>query len=98
VNGSNFNSGADVIWSNPGNPGFGDGPTSFVSASRLTFQVSAADIAIPGAVQVKVLTPSSSLESDAVTFVINPGPAGGARVISPSANVPPPTAQAMTPC
>ncbi len=84
VNGSNFVSGADVIWSNPGNPGFGNGSTSFVSASQVTKPISAADIAIPGAVQVTVLNVAA--QSNALTFVIKPGPPGGAQTVSMGAN------------
>jgi WD40 repeat protein len=84
VNGSNFISGADVIWSNPGNPGFGNGSTSFVSASQVTKPISAADIAIPGTVQVTVLNVAA--QSNALTFVIKPGPPGGAQTVSMGAN------------
>ena len=84
VNGSNFISGADVIWSNPGNPGFGNGSTSFVSASQVTKTISAADIAIPGTVQVTVLNVAA--QSNALTFVIKPGPPGGAQTVSMGAN------------
>src|SRR5713101_3682499 len=42
VNGSNFLSGSDVVWTNPGNPGFVGGPATFVSTSQLTLQISAA--------------------------------------------------------
>jgi hypothetical protein len=85
VNGSNFTSGAQVKWSNPGNPGFVGGPATFVSASQLTLQISAADIAIPGSVQVTVTVPNIASASNAAAFVINPGPAGAARVISTGA-------------
>jgi WD40-like Beta Propeller Repeat len=85
VNGSNFDSTASVNWRNSGNPGFGDGLTSFVSASKLTFQVAASDLAIPGTVQVDVINGDAGL-SNTVTFAINPGPAGSAQVISPGAN------------
>lgn len=84
VNGSNFISGADVIWSNPGNPGFGNGSTSFVSASQVTKPISATDIAIPGTVQVTVL--NGAAQSNALTFVIKPGPPGGAQTVSMGAN------------
>jgi hypothetical protein len=86
VNGSNFISGADVVWTNPGNPGFVGGPATFVSGSQVTLQISAADIAISGAAQVKVLDPNSTPASNAVGFVISPGLAGGAQVISLGAN------------
>ncbi len=84
VNGSNFISGADVIWSNPGNPGFGNGSTSFVSPSQVTKPISAADIAIPGTVQVTVL--NGAAQSSALTFVIKPGPPGGAQTVSMGTN------------
>jgi hypothetical protein len=86
VSGSDFISGADIIWTNPGNPGFVGGSATLVSASQLTLQISAADIAIPGSVQVKVLNPNNSSSSNAVAFVIQPGSPGGARVISIGAN------------
>jgi hypothetical protein len=70
----------------------------FVSASRLTLQISAADIAIPGSVQVRVQLPSQSNDlSNVVTFVINPGPAGGAQVISIGANGAPPNGDSRDP-
>src|SRR5712691_1011257 len=62
VRGSDFISGADVIRTNPGNPGFIGGFATVVSASQLTLQISAADIAIPGSVQVKVLNPKAHPE------------------------------------
>lgn len=86
VNGSNFASGANVSWSNAGNPGFVGGPAMFVSASQLTLQISAADIAIPGSALVVVTVPGNASASNAATFVINPGPAGGGKVISTGAN------------
>jgi hypothetical protein len=86
VNGINFISGANVGWTNPGDPGFVGGPATFVSASQVTLQVSAANIAIPGTVQVTVLDPNGTPTSNAVGFAINPGPAGSVRVISTGAN------------
>jgi hypothetical protein len=61
------------------------GTATFVSASQLTLQVSAAGIAIPGSAMVKVSNPNITSPSNTATFVINPGPAGGAKVISTSA-------------
>ncbi len=86
VNGINFISGANVRWTNPGDPGFVGGPATFVSASQVTLQVSAANIAIPGTVQVTVLDPNGTPISNAVGFAINPGPAGSVRMISTGAN------------
>jgi trimeric autotransporter adhesin len=88
VNGSNFVSGAIVSWTNPSNlmtpvvrPA-----TTFVSASQLTVQISAADIASPVTVQVSVENLNATPTSNSVNFAINPGPAGGAHVISTGAN------------
>ena len=50
----------------------------------VTKPISAADIAIPGAVQVTVLNVAA--QSNALTFVINPGPPGGAQTVSMGAN------------
>jgi trimeric autotransporter adhesin len=87
VNGSYFASGAIVFWTNPSNlmtpvvrPA-----TTFVSASQLTVQISAADIASPVTVQVSVENLNATSTSNPVNFVINPGPAGGAKVISAGA-------------
>jgi hypothetical protein len=91
MNGSNFESGSFVSWHNTGNPDFIGGVPTFVSASQLTLQISAPDIAIPGPVQVEVLNPNFAALSNTVAFVINPGPAGGAQVISTGANGTPPT-------
>jgi len=80
VNGSNFISGATVVWSNAANPGSGVGSPTVVSSSQLTLQVSAADIAIPGTVQLSVTT--SAGKSNTSTFVISPGAGGGAHSVS----------------
>jgi hypothetical protein len=85
VTGSNFVSGASVVWSNPGNPGFVGGPATFNSATQLSLQISAANIAIPGAVQVKVLNPDSST-SNVVNFQVDPGTSGNAQLVSTAAN------------
>lgn len=87
VNGSNFVSGAIVFWTNPSNlmTPVARPATTFVSASQLTVQISAADIASPVTVQVNVENPNATPNSNSVNFVINPGPAGGAKVISTGA-------------
>jgi hypothetical protein len=85
VTGSNFVSGASVVWSNPGNPGFVGGPATFGSATQLSLQISAANIAIPGTVQVKVLNPDSST-SNVVNFQIKPSTGGNAQLVSTAAN------------
>jgi hypothetical protein len=75
-----------VVWSNPGNPGFVGGPATFSSATQLSLQVSAANIAIPGAVQVKVLNPDGTA-SNIANFQINPLISGGnAQLVSTAAN------------
>jgi trimeric autotransporter adhesin len=84
VNGSNFISGAAVLWSNPDNPDSGTATAAFVSTSQVNKPISAADIAIPGTVQVTVL--NDAAQSNALTFVIKPGPAGGAQTVSMGAN------------
>ena len=84
VNGSSFSNGAVVQWINPGNPGFLGGTATFVSATELTLQISAANIAIPGPVQVKVLT-TNAADSNAITFMIQPAAAGGAQLVSTGA-------------
>jgi trimeric autotransporter adhesin len=86
VNGANFGSGASILWSNPGNPDFRGGTATLVSATQLTLQISAADVAIPGTVQVSVLVPNGSAASNAVTFTISQSGAGGAQQVSLGAN------------
>jgi WD40-like Beta Propeller Repeat len=86
VNGSNFISGTTVLWSNPDNPDSGIATTAFVSTSQVTKPISAADIAIPGTVQVTVQTPNGAAQSNALTFVIKPGPPGGAQTVSMGTN------------
>src|SRR5713101_6738400 len=63
VNGSNFISGTTVLWSNPDNPASGTATAAFVSTSQVTKPISAADIAIPGTVQVTVQTPNGASQS-----------------------------------
>src|SRR6266403_2257409 len=86
VNGSHFLSGADLVWRNPDNPGFSGGEVTLVSSSQVTLQIPSAVIAIPGSAQILVFNPDSSPQSNTVSFVINPGPPGGAQVISQGAN------------
>jgi trimeric autotransporter adhesin len=86
VNGSNFLSGADLLWRNTDNPGFIGGEVTLVNSSQATLQISAADIAIPGSAQILIINPAVSPDSNTVTFAINPGPPGGAQVVSPGAN------------
>ena len=86
VNGSHFLSGADLVWRNPDNPGFSGGQVILVSSSQVTLQIPAAEIAIPGSAQILIFNPDASPDSNTVTFAINPGPPGGAQVISPGAN------------
>ena len=84
VNGSNFISGTAVVWSNPDNPDSGTATAAFASTSQVTKPISAADIAIPGTVQVTVL--NGGAQSNVVSFVIKPGPPGGAQTVSMGTN------------
>lgn len=87
VNGSHFLSGADLVWRNPGNPGFfNGGEVTFVNSSMVTLQIPAGAIAIPGSVQIFVSNPDGSPDSNTVSFTIDPGPPGGAKAISTGAN------------
>src|SRR5260370_31992745 len=87
VNGSHFLSGADLVWRNPGNPGFfNGGEVTFVNSSMVTLQIPAGAIAIPGSVQIFVSNPDGSPDSNTVSFTIDPGPPGGANAISTGAN------------
>ncbi len=88
VNGNNFLSGAIVFWTNPSNlltpvvrPA-----TTFVSATQLTVQISAEDIASPVTVQVSVEDLNATPTSNSVNFVINPGLPGVTQTISTGAN------------
>ncbi len=86
VNGSNFNADAIGFWANPSSTNTPP-PSTFVSPTQLTIQVSAADIASPATVQVSVLNPGFPvLHSNTVNFVINPSPAGVSQTISIGAN------------
>src|SRR5215472_6473083 len=57
VNGSGFVTGATVLWRGPAHSG-DSGTVNVVSGTQLTAQISAADIAVPGPVQVTVSNPS----------------------------------------
>ena len=90
VNGANFNSGTGAeltVLSNPITP-FSNPPTTFVSATQLTVQISAADIASPGTLQLDVANSSffMTATSNVVTFVANPGPPGVKQTISVGSN------------
>jgi hypothetical protein len=86
INGGNFVAGSTVEWRNSGNPVFFGGAATFVTASRLTFPVTAADVAIPGSVQITVVNPGKTPQSsNAATLVISPGPPGGAQRVSAGA-------------
>jgi hypothetical protein len=78
VNGGSFVSGAAVLWNGAGLT------TSFVSGSKLTATVPAADVATPGAASVTVSNPSpGGGSSGSLTFTIaNPAPT--ATRISPT--------------
>src|SRR6266851_3083650 len=97
VNGSHFLSGADLVWRNPDNPGFSGGQVTLVNSSLVTIQIPAAEIAIPGSAQILIFNPDLSPDSNTVMFVINPGPPGGAQVISPGANGAPPNGNSHDP-
>jgi hypothetical protein len=68
VNGSNFVNGGSVVrWDGA------DRPTTFVSATQLTAQIPATDIAAAGTASVTVGNPGGPV-SNALTFTINPAP------------------------
>ncbi|HKW35363.1 MAG TPA: hypothetical protein VJN92_20285 [Candidatus Acidoferrum sp.] len=96
VNGSNFNSGADLVWRNPDNPEFIGGQVTVVNSSQVTLQIPAGAIAVPGSAQVFIFNPNSP-NSNTVTFPINPGPPGGAQAISVGANSAPPNGNSHDP-
>ena len=83
VTGINFANPSKVQWTNTANPGFIGGTATFVGATQLTLQISAADIAIPASVQVTVS--SNATNSNTLTFAINPRAPGGAQLISSGA-------------
>jgi len=68
VDGTNFVSGATVLWNGAART------TTFVSAARVTAAIAAADVAAAGAVPVTVRNPDGQT-SNATTFTVNP--AGG---------------------
>jgi hypothetical protein len=86
INGSNFVTGSSVAWSNPANPGFTGGSANFVSASQLTLQLSAADIAVPSFVKLQIFPPGNGTASNSISFEIAPASAGGAQIVSIGAN------------
>jgi alpha-D-ribose 1-methylphosphonate 5-triphosphate synthase subunit PhnH len=74
VNGTNFVSGATVRWNGAARA------TTFVSATRLTAAITAADIAAQGTAQVSVLNPSGTASGTlpfSVTAATAPGPVLG---------------------
>lgn len=68
VNGSGFDNYSQVTWN--GSPR----ATIFASASRLTMQVTAADIALAGVVPVTVMENSGNLVSNAMNVTVAPAP------------------------
>ncbi len=66
VTGSGFSQQSTVLWN--GN----SQPTTFVSATQLTAQISAAEIVAPGSASVTVTDPAASAPSNAETFTITP--------------------------
>lgn len=87
INGNNFISGAMVHWTSAaGLVGFLVTPAA--SLSQITVTIPAAEIAIPGSVQVSVLTPNVSPTnvSNSVTFTVTPGPPGVTQTVSTAMN------------
>ncbi len=72
VNGSNFVSGASVRWNGANRP------TLFISATQLSAQIPATDVASAGTAQVTAFNPASANggggASNALTFTINQAP------------------------
>ncbi|MCS6881536.1 MAG: IPT/TIG domain-containing protein [Chloroflexaceae bacterium] len=77
VNGSGFSNNSVVRWN--GTPR----STTFVSATQLTAQIPASDIAAAGTANVTVLNPNPDVESAASTFTIN-NPAPAITSLSPA--------------
>jgi len=78
VNGSNFANGAQVRWNNTPRT------TNFASATQLTAQILAADIATAGTANVTVLNPApGGGTSNALTFAVN-NPTPAIANLSPS--------------
>ena len=98
VNGSHFLSGADLVWRNPGNPGFTGGQVTVVSSSMVTLQIPAGVIAIPGSAQIFVFNPDGSADSNTVAFTINPGRPGAPKRFLPARTARPRTAIVPTLC
>jgi len=71
VNGVNFENGAVVRWN-----GF-DRATTFVSATQLTAQITAADVATAGSYSVTVHNPVANTDSEAQTFTVRTSSSGG---------------------
>lgn len=69
VNGSNFTTQSQVMWNGSSRT------TAFVSASQLTAQIGAADIAAAGTVQVSVSDPTNG-NSNSLPFTIQVAPLG----------------------
>jgi len=69
ADGSNFVSGATLLWNGAARP------TTFVSSSRMTATITAADIAAPASVSVTVENPSGVI-SNAQTFTVTSSVAG----------------------
>ncbi len=78
VNGANFVAASKVLWNGI------ERPTAFVSATQLTAQISAADLAAQGTAQVAVTTPGVGASGN-LPFTITPPP------------LPPPVLSALTP-
>jgi hypothetical protein len=72
VDGTNFITGSSVLWNGTSRA------TTFVSGTRLTAAIAAADIAAAGSVPVSVKNPDGQT-SNAMTFTVNP-PGGGCPV------------------
>jgi uncharacterized protein (TIGR03437 family) len=72
VNGTNFVSGATVRWNGANRP------TLFISATQLSAQIPATDVATAGTAQITVFNPASASggggASNALTFTINQAP------------------------
>ena len=85
VNGSNFSNVSKVRWNGA------ERPTTFVSATQLTAQIPASDIATVGSAQVSVVNPApGGGASQALAFAINATP-------PPPADNPAPVLSSMTP-
>ena len=83
VNGSNFVSGSSVRWNGAART------TTFVSATRLTAAVTAADLATAGTASVTVFSPTpGGGTSSALVFTIDSStPPGAATLLAPSGSI-----------